>query len=103
MTLGIQEQGSRALESQRLGIRGEKTLQARTRTPEHALTVQVMQPTVNALNFTQITQPDQAKLRTVEAIASRLEAIATGNKKLLGAPGHTTRGKDATRGSWHRY
>ena len=25
------------------------------------------------------------------------------SKKLLGAPGHTTRSKDATRGSWHRY
>ena len=25
------------------------------------------------------------------------------NNKLLGAPGHTTRSKDATRGSWHRY
>ena len=24
-------------------------------------------------------------------------------KKLLGAPGLTTRSKDATRGSWHRY
>ena len=24
------------------------------------------------------------------------------NKKLLGAPGRTTRSKDATRGSWHR-
>ena len=29
--------------------------------------------------------------------------IATSNKKLLGAPGLTTRSKDATRGSWHRY
>ena len=25
------------------------------------------------------------------------------NKKLLGVPGLTTRSKDATRGSWHRY
>ena len=29
--------------------------------------------------------------------------LATSNKKLLGAPGLTTRSKDATRGSWHRY
>ena len=27
----------------------------------------------------------------------------TRNKKLLGAPGRTTRSKDATRGSWHHY
>ena len=27
----------------------------------------------------------------------------SGNKNLLGAPGLTTRSKDATRGSWHRY
>ena len=48
--------------------------------------------------------------------ATRLEAIlisnkgittssmlTTSNKKLAGAPGRTTRSKDATRGSWHRY
>ena len=33
-----------------------------------------------------------------------VDAIATRNKKLLGAPGLTTRNKGiATRGSWHRY
>ena len=32
----------------------------------------------------------------------RLEAIATRNKKLLGAPGLTTRSKDATRSKGHR-
>ena len=35
--------------------------------------------------------------------ATRLEATTTSNKKLLGAPSLTTRSKDATRGSWHRY
>ena len=30
------------------------------------------------------------------------ELIGCRNKKLLGAPGLTTRSKDATRGSWHR-
>ena len=53
----------------------------------------------------------------MEAIASRLEAIATANKKLLvtkgiatrskdatrGAPGLATRNKDATRSKGHRY
>ena len=29
--------------------------------------------------------------------------IATSNKKLPAAPGRTTRSKEATRGSWHRY
>ena len=29
--------------------------------------------------------------------------LTTRNKKLLGAPGHTTRSKDATRGSWPYY
>ena len=32
-----------------------------------------------------------------------VHAVFTSNKKLLGAPGLTTRSKDATRGSWHRY
>ena len=41
-------------------------------------------------------------------IAIRLRALLVGGhycsrKKLLGAPGLTTRSKDATRGSWHRY
>ena len=43
------------------------------------------------------------KLRTVEAIASRLEAITTSSKKLLVTRCIATRSKDATRGSWHRY
>ena len=29
--------------------------------------------------------------------------LTTSNKKLLGAPGLTTRSKDAARGSWHHY
>ena len=29
--------------------------------------------------------------------------IATSNKKVLGAPGLTTRSKDAASSSWHRY
>ena len=29
--------------------------------------------------------------------------LTTRNKQLLGALGLTTRSKDATRGSWHRY
>ena len=36
-------------------------------------------------------------------IATRSKGIATSNKKLLGAPGLTTRIKDGSRGSWHRY
>ena len=39
----------------------------------------------------------------LEAIASSLEAIASRNKKLLGAPGIATKSKDATRGSWPYY
>ena len=39
----------------------------------------------------------------LEAVATRVEAFASSNKKLLGASGLTTRSKDATRGSWHRY
>ena len=35
--------------------------------------------------------------------AIRLEAIASSNKKLLGAPGIATRSKDATWGSWPYY
>ena len=31
------------------------------------------------------------------------KSITTSNKKLLGAPGRTTRTKDATRGSWPYY
>ena len=50
-------------------------------------------------------------LNVLLRIASRLEAISFStvdlrvdrNKKLLGAPGLTTRSKDATRGSWHCY
>ena len=42
-------------------------------------------------------------LRERERESDRVEAIAIWNKKLLGAPGLTTRSKDATRGSWHRY
>ena len=37
-----------------------------------------------------------------ECIATSNKCITTRNKKLLGAPGLTTRSKDATRGSWHR-
>ena len=33
----------------------------------------------------------------------RLPKLPKHSKKLLGAPGLTTRSKDATRGSWHRY
>ena len=36
-------------------------------------------------------------------MASRLQAMASSNKKLLGAPGIATRSKDATRGSWPDY
>ena len=36
-------------------------------------------------------------------IATRSKGIATSNKKLLGAPRLTTRSKDGSRGSWHRY
>ena len=36
-------------------------------------------------------------------IATRSKGIATSNKKLLGAPGRTTRNKDATRNKGHRY
>ena len=43
------------------------------------------------------------KLRTVEPIAIRMEAITTRNKNLLGTKGIATRSKDATRGSWPYY
>ena len=50
---------------------------------------------------------DSFSLSSQKALRKRsllgLEAIAISNKKLLGAPGLTTRSKDATRGSWHRY
>ena len=36
-------------------------------------------------------------------IATRNKGIATSIKKLLGAPRLTTRSKDGSRGSWHRY
>ena len=39
----------------------------------------------------------------LEAIVSRLEAITTSSKKLLGAKGIATRSKNATRGSWPYY
>ena len=39
----------------------------------------------------------------LEAIATRVEAITTSSKKLLGAKGFATRSKDATRGSWPYY
>ena len=44
-----------------------------------------------------------ARFAQMEAIAIRLEAIASRNKKLLGAPGIATRSKEATRGSWPCY
>ena len=37
----------------------------------------------------------------LRAMASHL--VASRNKKLLGAPGLTTRSEEATRGSWQRY
>ena len=41
------------------------------------------------------------ELATCSDVMRFLEFL-TSNKKLLGAPGLTTRSKDATRGSWHR-
>ena len=48
------------------------------------------------LFFSEILEQEATRL---EAIAIRVEAITTSSKKLLGAPGLTTRSKDSTNGA----
>ena len=54
-----------------------------------------------------LTAPLRTKMTDVahEALRAKQDPVGSqvSNKKLLGAPGLTTRSKDATRGSWPYY